>query len=253
MKDWASRLKVSLKRVNNLLIPLRRMLDDAYDDELIESNPISDWKVRRRREPSKERIDPFSRNEIASIVGALPDQAANMIEFAFWTGVRTSELIALEWGDVDWNRGEIAVRRAKVRKETKATKTVAGERTVKLLQPALDALKRQKAHTYLANREIFHNPRTGEPWESDGAIRKTSWQPALKKAGIRYRYPYQTRHTYASMMLSAGENPLWVARQMGHKDWSMIIRTYGKWIPDADPLAGEKAVAMFTRGKSALG
>ena len=63
---------------------------------------------------------------------------------------------------------------------------------------------------------------------------------------MRYRYPYQTRHTYASMMLSAGENPLWVAAQMGHKDWSMIARVYGKWIPEADPLAGAKAVTLWS-------
>jgi integrase len=41
----------------------------------------------------------------------------------------------------------------------------------------------------------------------------------LKKANIDYRNPYQTRHTYASQMLSRGENPMWVAHQLGHKDW----------------------------------
>ena len=43
----------------------------------------------------------------------------------------------------------------------------------------------------------------------------------------------------------AGEHPMWVARQMGHVNWSMISRVYGKWMPDAAPLAGEKAAALF--------
>lgn len=62
---------------------------------------------------------------------------------------------------------------------------------------------------------------------------------------MRYRRPYQTRHTYASMMLSAGEHPMWVAQQMGHSDWTMIARIYGRWMPSADYNAGEKAEVMW--------
>lgn len=69
--------------------------------------------------------------------------------------------------------------------------------------------------------------------------------PAMKKAGVRYRRPYQTRHTYASMMLSAGEHPMWVAKQMGHTDWTMIVRVYGRWMPSADTDAGNKAEKLW--------
>lgn len=71
----------------------------------------------------------------------------------------------------------------------------------------------------------------------------------LKRAGVRYRRPYQTRHTFASMMLTAGESPIWIAAQMGHADTGMIYRKYGRWITDAAPQAGTKAVEMFA-GKS---
>ena len=49
----------------------------------------------------------------------------------------------------------------------KVTKTAAGRRSVKLLRPALEALtaqKAQKAHTFLADAEVFQNPRTLERW-----------------------------------------------------------------------------------------
>ncbi len=61
----------------------------------------------------------------------------------------------------------------------------------------------------------------------------------------RNRRPYQTRHTYASMMLSAGEHPMWVAKQMGHTDWTMTSRVYGRWMPTNDDDAGGKAVTSF--------
>ena len=62
-------------------------------------------------------------------------------------------------------------------------------------------------------------------------LRKYKWKPALERAGIQYRYPYQCRHTYASMMLSQGRNPMWVAKQLGHSDRGMIRRVYGGWLP----------------------
>jgi integrase len=132
-----------------------------------------------------------------------------------------------------------------VRKQIKAPKTKAGRRTVQLLQPAIDALQAQREHTRLRGEEVFMNPRTGEPWLHDGPIRKTAWQPALVRAEVRYRYPYQTRHTFASTLLSAGENPVWVASMMGHKDWAMIIKVYGRWIPSVAPDAGNKVAALW--------
>jgi integrase len=123
------------------------------------------------------------------------------------------------------------VQRAVVAKTEKGTKTEAGTRDVMLLAPAKDALIAQKEFTFLAGKRVFHNPRTGDAWETDAQIRKTSWRHILKKAGVRYRNPYQTRHTYASTLLSAGENPWWVAKQMGHVDVEMVFRHYGKWIP----------------------
>jgi integrase len=80
-----------------------------------------------------------------------------------------------------------------------------------------------------------------ERWIGDQPIRKTIWHPAMKKAGTRCRRPYQTRHTYASMMFSAGEHLMWVAKQMGYSDWKMNVRVYGRWMPSADLTAGAKA------------
>lgn len=166
--------------------------------------------------------------------------------------MRTSELVALEWADIDWLRGEVHVSRAMTQAakgKAEVTKTISGKRSIKLLAPALAALTAQKALTFLAGIEVFQNPRTGERWAGDGPIRKTMWAPALKKAGVRYRRPYQTRHTYASMMLSAAEHPMWVAKQMGHSDWTMIARVYGRWMPSADSSAGDKAERLWTDNK----
>lgn len=254
--EWLKEQDATKKTLGNILSPLRIALDDAVDAELIEHNPLAGWKLRRRDDKRRRKaddVDPFSSEEREAILAALTGQGRNLIQFAFWTGLRTSELCALDWPDIDFVRGFVRVNKALTQysDEPEDTKTDAGEREVKLLAPALEALKAQKPHTYLKGQEVFQNPRTGERWKGDQPIRKTLWQPALKRAGVRYRRPYQTRHTYASMMLMAGEHVMWVSKQMGHTDWAFTARTYSRFMPDDMPDAGGKAErAWSTSGPS---
>ena len=243
IRTWIGEQTTSAKRINNVLTPLRQMLAEALDEGTIQADPMHGLTVRRKG-PKEDDIDPFTPEESAAILTACDGQFRNLVQFALWTGLRTSELIGLRWQDIDWRHGLVLVRQAQVAGQTKGTKTEAGRREVKLLPPAFEALKAQKSHTLLANDRVFHDPRTGEPWLGDKQIREWHWRPTLKRAQVRYRYPYQTRHTYASTLLSAGENPVWVASQMGHKDWVMIVRTYGRWIPSVDPTAGEKVASI---------
>lgn len=251
VRDWLDTLLVSNKTLSNIQSCLRSALNDACDEELMEVNPLAGWTYSRKEAPPKDDdVDPFSPDEQAAILGALNGQARNLVQFALWSGLRTSELVALDWGDVDWIRGEVVISKAMTQAAggvAEMTKTSAGRRSVKLLRPALEALKSQKTHTFLADQEIFQNPRTLERWTGDQPIRKTMWMPAMKKSGVRYRRPYQTRHTYASMMLTAGEHPMWVAQQMGHTDWTMIARVYGRWMPSANIDAGGKAESMWLK------
>jgi len=221
--------KCGNKRINNILVPLRGMLKDAHADGLIDRNPMD----RIRNLPrTKHNPDPLPKEEINKILSVLPDQAADLICFAVWTGLRTGELLALQWDDIDWHRKTVRVCKNMIKGVVKdRPKTDSSFRDVDLLPPAIDALMAQKAYTFLADYRIFHTPNMNEPYISDQQIRRGFWKYALKKSGLRYRPPYQTRHTYASMMLSAGANPMWVAKQMGHADWGMIRKVYGKWIP----------------------
>jgi len=248
VRDELSQMDASNKRLANVQSCLRSALNDAVDDELIESNPLAGWTYSVKGKPKAEdEIDPFTKEEQAAILAAATGQYRNLLQFAFWTGLRTSELVALEWGDIDWLRGEARISRGltKAAREAELPKTAAGLRDVKLLPMALAALEDQKAHTYIVGGPVFHDPRYGKPFDGDQAIRKSFWIPTIRKAKVRYRNPYQTRHTYASMMLSAGEHPMWVAKQMGHSSWVMIARVYGRYIPNDGDTSGSKAAELF--------
>ncbi|EZI31233.1 tyrosine-type recombinase/integrase [Pantoea agglomerans] len=58
------------------------------------------------------------------------------------------------------------------------------------------------------------------------------WTGALRRAGLRHRKAYQSRHTFACWALSAGANPNYVASQMGHSDAQMVYRVYGAWMSE---------------------
>lgn len=250
VKDWCRTQECSNKWLANVQSVLRSALDDAVDDDLIETNPLAGWKYQNADAlKTTDDVDPFAANEREAILSACLDpQYRNLFEVAFWTGLRTSELVALTWDDIDWINGQVRINKGMTQAATEAEvpKTRKSVRDVKLLGPARAALLRQKPLTFLAGAVIFRDPRTGEAWQGDEAIRQGPWKTALKRAGVRYRRPYQTRHTYASMMLTAGEPLGWVAQQMGHSDLNMLSRTYARWIKSAMPDVGNKAVAMFS-------
>lgn len=236
---------LSRKRLLNLLTPLRQAFDFAVDAGYLPASPFTGLKIRRVASLKEEVIEPFTPQEIAAVVPKLSEPLANMATFWVWTGLRFGELVGLTWADVDFARGVVRINKARRGRRVKAPKTTAGTREVRLLPPAHEALMRQRAHSQLIGQEVFLNPKTQKPWIGDKPVRNI-WRAALKEAGVKYRFPRQCRHTFASWMLSAGESPLWVARMMGHRDWSQIVRTYGKWIPDVDPQAGMRAVAAVT-------
>lgn len=222
----------SMKSRNNTATVIRRPFDLAYVDGVIDKNPADRLRnVKAQKEPP----DPFSLDEVNRIIAAMLDRDpayANYFEFAFFTGMRTSELLALRWSDIDWNLGVARVSRAKVDGEEKGTKT-ARARDIELNSRAIAALNRQKLLSYLAGDEVFINPNTGKGIAKLNIVHPP-WRRAAKATGIRYRNPYQTRHTFATLNLMAGANPMWVSRQMGHTSMKMLLEVYSRWIDMAD-------------------
>lgn len=227
-----SEIEVEPKTRNNIVIPMRRILDAAFLDGAIETNPAARIRNVKAQRPEP---DPFTIIEVDKILSHIKitydEQILNYFEFAFFSGLRTSELIDLKWGDVEAEL--VIVRSAKVEGESKSTKT-SQVRFVELNTRAKAALKRQKAHTKLKSIYVFVNPITGDAWNDQRSQSKVYWTPTLKHLQLHHRNPYQTRHTFATLMLMAAANPMWVARQLGHANMKITLEVYSKWIDLAD-------------------
>lgn len=241
LKTWRAYLvrHYAPKTVNNALIVMRGIMACAYGDESIRRN-MAEHLANVTVPTDKTHVDPFEIAEIDALVTKLResrrDQESNLVEFWFSAGLRPGEIMALRWEDIDWVRKTVRVQRNWVMKENKSTKT-RRIRDVDMLGRAETALKKHRAHTGLADGLVFPNPKTGEQWSRDDSLR-VAFQSWCKAAGVRRRPPKQLRHTYGSMMLSAGEPPLYVMEQMGHTSLQMLERHYAKWMRSANRAAG---------------
>lgn len=239
LKNWIKAQTTVLKTIRNQLSFLRSALDEAVIDGVIPVNPVTLVKASRYRsqrpEESRYVVDPLSPDEVSALLHAAGNQQwENLFRFAINTGLRSSELCALSWKDIDAEKRQASVRNASVVGIIKTTKTRAGRRKVDLNGDALAALASQKMFTFEKGEFVFEDPKTGLPWASADAIRKKAWVPTIKKAGIRYRNPYQTRHTFATRHISQGANLFWLASQMGHKGPEMLFRHYGAYLEEYD-------------------
>lgn len=230
LKVIAARPDLSGKTINNYVSVLREALDLAVRDGIIQDNPAKDVP---RAKHQKDPPDPFTREESAKIIADAeahyPGQLHNFIEFWFWTGLRTSEIFALDWNNVDLASGSILIAEANVRGVVKNRTKTNTARTVKLNSRALGAIQRQRAHTQMVGGTVFQDPRYGSAWVDERAFRRSYWTPILKRIGVRYRRPYNMRHSYATAMLMAGMTPAFCAKQLGHSV-EMFLRTYSKWL-----------------------
>lgn len=243
----ASRPNLSGKTVNNYVSVLRDALELAVTDKVLRDNPASSIKRAKYQKPTP---DPFSAEEREKIIAKMlerhPGQVANMVEFWFWTGMRTGEMFGLSWRHVDLASGTVLVAETVVRGEEKDSTKTDLARTVRLNSRALAALQRQRQHTQMAeDGRVFHDPRYGTGWYEERAFRRSYWEPVLKALGMRYRRPYNCRHTYATAMLMAGMTPAFCAKQLGHSV-EMFLKTYAKWID------GDRDTAEMARLESAI-
>ena len=228
---------VSNETVNKLFVPLKMICRSARSEfKWVGYDPFYDFKKLPEGNPY-EKIMPFSIEEQRSLIESMPDHWRPYFLFAFATGLRQGEQIGLKPSDIDWEKQVIHVRRGITVDENGKTiegptKNIFSRRDIKFTPVIRRALESQMPINKKFNSEYFFCSPEGKRISPQNLGRR-AWYPALKTASIRFREMKQTRHSFATIALSCGENPLWIAKTMGHRDTDMIIRVYGKYVENA--------------------
>jgi integrase len=224
---------------------LRQVLNRAVAWKLIEENPAKRGVPNPGRRCREQR--PFdSWVQIGSLAELLGPTFGPMVVFAAATGLRPSELFALEHGDVDRASGVVQVRRAYANGRVKQPKTRLSRRAVPLQGIAVEALDELPPRG--ESPLLFPNTRGG--YLDFRNFNRRQWKPVQRAVGIEpLRDLYDLRHTYATFALRAGVPVFALSRFMG-TSIAMIDLHYGHLAVDSyqhavsllDALALERAV-----------
>lgn len=216
------------KTFNNALIPLRGVFELAFEDEVIDDLPTKRIKNKKFQE---EEPDPFTESEMAKLLEWIKENASDIMlywyfEVAFWTGARPSEMIALLWSDVDLEKGTMSITKGRVRGILQNKTKTSKSRLVYLNDNALSAFKNARALNR-GNEYVFVKA-DGSHWNHESNMRSVM-RSATQATHIRHRPAYNTRHTYATILLMNGINPAFAANQLGHS-LLMFTKIYSRWI-----------------------
>ncbi|MDP3795190.1 MAG: DUF3596 domain-containing protein [bacterium] len=241
---------LSPRRMNIILLRVRSIIDLAFKRGYLEPQHTKqdphEWVTLQSEQ--RPDVDPFSFEERTAFLKALPEPEKGFRKICtnFWrnyfvvdfdTGLRPSEQLALHWeldskrpersSYVDFKQKKLFIRQGIVRGELTDLKTKASYRAVDML-PTVEAALRDQLAGMEGRLYVFSNA-WGGPLDLTN-IRHRIWYPTLARAGLRPRDLYQTRHTFASLMLQAGEDPAWIARMLGHTTTKMLYERYGRFI-----------------------
>ena len=234
IKEWVDKklIDTSPKRVKRLLQILAAIFDIAIEYEHIEKNPAANLKLPKHI-PIRE-MQPFTPKEVKLLLDNAEGWFKNMLAFLFYTGVRTGEMLALTWSDVDFNNMTIRVNKSKRHGVLSTPKTKTAIRKVPIFTPLLPYLEEQLEFCKNSNPKtlnVFFNPRTKKEFFGVKHIH-SDWKKLLEKVNIPYRVIYNTRHTFAINMIRAGVNIADVSQMLGHKSIRETLESYAKFLPE---------------------
>jgi integrase len=173
------------------------------------------------------KTKPLSPEEADLIMRFSPQPYKWFFQVSILTGLRTGEALGLRWEDFDLRKRVIYIRRTLTGGKISAPKTLAGEREIPLFRPVWEIYeKRRRAN--LRNCEWFFYS-TYRGVLSLAAIRRT-WKAFLSAFEMEPRPLYATRHTFASLAVAAGEDPLWIAQVMGHARPDQLLLRYASYL-----------------------
>lgn len=238
LEAWQNRLLAKYKplSVQKYRSVFYGIFTKAYQNELIVKNPfdtVTASKLRTRNFASQENeaINPFTQREIDALVGMVKDDTymPNFIKLMAYSGMRPGELISLTWKDIDFDNRSINVNKTTVNGKVGLPKTTASKRVIDMLQGAYEALMAQyklSGHT----EYVFTNSRGKRFYSHD--IININLKKRLVTLGIEVRSLYQLRHSFASRMIKNGIDITWVSSTLGHKDSSITLQVYTKFIKE---------------------
>ncbi len=247
IQDWQNRLLTTLtpSSAQKYRSIFYNILQDAFINEIIVKNPMQLVKAPKQKPKKntlfgeKEDVMPFNNAEIKLILEdkQLFEHNKNFYKLMLFTGIRPGEAVALRWQDILFDKKQIKIMQTRVAGKDGTPKTMSSMRYVDILPQTLEVLQSQQKLT--GDKEYIFYTRSGKRYFSHDTL-AASFKRLLTRNKIKERVLYNLRHTFASQMISQGVDIVWVSKTLGHKDVSITLSTYTKFIQEDEATRFQK-------------
>lgn len=242
-KKLASGLTIST--VDHFRACLSNVFDCAYDDEVLSQNPAARLgRIANRGQEShtsgvKARF--LTKFELSALLDTFQKYRPEHYPLALLlarTGMRVGEAVALQWTDIDFEKRIINVRRSKSRTIIDTPKS-GKSRAVDMSKQLSVVLREKRMEMVSASVKTGQRSKWVFPGKSAETLDPTAWRRRtfdvmVRRAGIDKMRVHDLRHTYASLMLAAGQPLIYIQRQLGHHSIQITADCYSHLIPRDD-------------------
>lgn len=247
-------MELSARTVRYAHAVLHTALEQAVRWRLLAHNPAKVVDLPRQVRREMQALTPAEASRFLDAAKA--DRWHALWVLLVTTGLRPGEALGLKWSDLDG--GTIQVQRVVVERTGKGwaleePKTSRSRRTVSLPASTVRALhshRAKQAEAKLAagpehvDRGLIFATSTGAPERQSNLFRR-HFKPLLKAAGLPNVRMYDLRHTAATLLLAAGENPKIVSERLGHSTITLTMDTYSHVLPEMRQQTAERLEGML--------
>jgi integrase len=216
----------SAKTISNAIVPLREMLGHAVEWGYLAINPAVGVKRPRDRRPAEQTMRVLDPDQLRRLMAAAePGLDRTLLMTAAASGARMGELRALQWADLDHDRGRLWVRRSVGLDGVQQPKSRRSVRAVAIPPTLVQALLEQRmASRHKKPADFMFASDAGTPL--DPANLRRRYKAALRRAGLPAVRFHDLRHSYASVLVQQGAHPKFISEQLGHASVQITMDRY---------------------------
>jgi integrase len=245
VEDWlesyphSRQIKAHVKGLMHILFR------EAIKWEMLDRNPVDLIRLSHKRLKTPKRLRP---EEIQGLAGQLAEPYKTMVLTVACLGLRSCELLALQWGDLDFLNFTVKIQRSVVQGEINPPKTEDSEGVLPLHPALAELLKvhRQRS-VYLQPTDFVFPGNSGKPaWGSE--IVKHYLKPAAARAGIQGKVGWHTfRHSYSTILREMGTDIKVQQSLLRHANITTTMNVYTEAVPEQKrEAAGKVALQLLS-------
>jgi len=231
---------MNILTIRKILVTLNQVFSYAVRHRLIDYNPLRDAERPRDPGETKKEVIVLSPPQIQVFLdNTTSKKYRTLFLLAITSGARQGELLGLKWSDLDMINSQVHIQRTFQKGQFFITKTRTSNRWVDLGPATMKALKEWKLACPPGELDLMFPNGEGKPMNYTNMVSR-HFLPALQAAGLPKIRFHDLRHTYASLLLSQGENVKYIQSQLGHSSPMVTLNVYSHLMEKRNPKAASR-------------